>query len=74
MATFPWARNVGTLMGKETEAKYPKLMAWVATVARRPAVVKALAAVDAVRARTTQFDKAAPDLLDKVFGRGAYAA
>ena len=74
MATFPWARNVGTLMGKETEAKYPKLMAWVATVGKRPAVVKALAAVDDVRAKTTQFDKAQPDLLDKVFGRGAFAA
>jgi GST-like protein len=74
MATFPWARNVGTLMGQDTAAAYPKLMAWVATVAARPAVVKALAAVDDVRAKTTQFDKAAPDLLDKVFGRGSYAA
>ena len=74
MATFPWARNVGALMGKEAEAKYPKLMAWVATVAKRPAVVKALAQVDDVRAKTTQFDKAAPDMLDKVFGRGAHAA
>ena len=34
----------------------------------------ALAAVDDVRARTTQFDKAEPDALDKVFGRGQYAA
>jgi GST-like protein len=74
MATFPWVRNVGTLLGKATEAKYPKLMAWVATIAERPAVAKALAAVDGVRTKTTQFDKAAPDLLDKVFGRGAYAA
>ncbi len=73
MATFPWARVVGTLMGQATEQKYPKLTAWVATVGQRPAVVKALAAVDAVRAETTQFDKATPDNLDKVFGRGAHA-
>jgi hypothetical protein len=37
-------------------------------------VKRALAAVDDVRARTTQFDKAQPDMLDKVFGRGHYAA
>jgi GST-like protein len=74
IATFPWARNVGALMGKEAEAKYPKMMAWVAGIAQRPAVVKALAAVDDVRAKTTQFDKAQADMLDKVFGRGAHAA
>jgi GST-like protein len=73
MATFPWARNVGALMGKATEQAYPRLMAWVATIAARPAVVKALAAVDDIRARTTMFDKAAPEVLDRVFGRGAHA-
>lgn len=74
MATFPWARAVGTLMGKAAEQDYPRLMAWVAAIAARPAVAKALAAVDDVRAKTTPFDKAAPDTMDKVFGRGAYAA
>lgn len=74
MATFPWARNVGPLFGKDVEAKYPKIMAWVAGIAARPAVVKALAAVDDVRAKTTAFDKAKPELLDKVFGRGSFAA
>ncbi|QQS10541.1 MAG: glutathione S-transferase C-terminal domain-containing protein [Rhodospirillales bacterium] len=73
IATFPWARNVGPLLGKAVEAEYPKLMAWVAGIAARPAVVKALAAVEDVRARTTAFDKAAPETLDKVFGRGAFA-
>ena len=73
MATFPWARNTGTLLGKQVEADYPKLMAWVAGIAARPAVVKALAAVDDVRAKTTAFDKAKPELLDKLFGRGAFA-
>jgi GSH-dependent disulfide-bond oxidoreductase len=28
IATFPWARNVGTFLGKAAEAEYPKLMAW----------------------------------------------
>ncbi len=74
IATFPWARNVGPLLGKAAEADYPKLMAWVAGIATRPAVVKALAAVDDVRAKTTAFDKAKPEMLDKVFGRGAFAA
>jgi GST-like protein len=74
IATFPWARNVGPLLGKEAETAYPKLMAWVATIAARPAVVKALAAVDDVRARTTAFDKAEPKMLDKIFGRGEFKA
>jgi GST-like protein len=73
ISVFPWARNVGTLLGKETEAKYPKLMKWVATIGARPPVVKALAAADDIRAKTTQFDKAAPEMLDKVFGRGGFA-
>jgi GST-like protein len=73
IATFPWARNVGTLLGKAVEQDYPRLMSWVAAIASRPAVVRALAAVDDVRAKTTMFDKAAPDMLDRIFGRGAYA-
>jgi GST-like protein len=73
MATFPWTRNIGALMGKATEASYPRLMAWNATIAARPAVARALAAVDDIRARTTAFDKAAPDLLDRLFGRGTHA-
>lgn len=73
IATFPWARNIGALLGKPTEADYPKLMAWVAGIAARPAVVRALAAVDEVRARTTAFDKAQPNMLDRIFGRGDFA-
>lgn len=73
MATFPWARNTGPLLGKRVEADYPKLMAWVADIAARPAVVKALTAVDALREKTTAFNKAKPEVLDNLFGRGAYA-
>jgi GST-like protein len=74
IATFPWARNTGALLGKEVEAAYPKTMAWVAGIAARPAVVKALAAVDDVRTKTTQFDKADEAAKDRLFGRGRYNA
>jgi GST-like protein len=74
IATFPWARGVGTFLGKPAEADYPRLMAWVATINRRPAVIHALAAVDEVWAKTTQFDKAADGAKDRLFGCGRYAA
>ena len=73
IATFPWLRNIGTYLGAETAAKFPNVTRWVAAIEQRPAVKKALAAVDEVRARTTQFDKATADNLDKFLARGAYA-
>ena len=73
IATFPWARNIEMLMGIP-KADYPAIARWVKTVAARPAVARALAATDAVRAKTTMFDKAEANTLDKIFGRGAYAA
>ena len=74
IATFPWARGVGTFLGKAAEAEYPKLIAWVATINSRPAVTRALGAVDEVRAKTTAFDKADEGAKDRLFGRGRYAA
>jgi len=74
IATYPWIRNVPALLGVDMAAKYPNAMRWVGVIGERPAVKQALAAVDDVRARTTAFDKAEADKLDKVFGRGAYAA
>jgi GST-like protein len=74
IATFPWARNVGTFLGKPAEADYPKLMSWVETIAARPAVTRALAAVDDVRNKTTQFDKAGAEAMDRLFGRGRHNA
>lgn len=68
------ARGVGTFLGKPTEADYPKLMAWVTTINSRPAVSRALAAVDDARAKTTAFDKAGEAAKDGLFGRGRYAA
>jgi GSH-dependent disulfide-bond oxidoreductase len=72
IAAFPWVRNTGMFLGKGVEAEYPKMMAWVAGIAARPAVVKALAAVDDVRSKTTQFDKAGEAQKDRLFGRGQY--
>jgi GSH-dependent disulfide-bond oxidoreductase len=45
IATFPWARGVGTFLAKPAKADYLKLMAWVATINSRPAVTRVLAAV-----------------------------
>lgn len=74
IATYPWARNIPVLLGADAAAKFPNVMKWVGVIDERPAVKKALAQVDAVRAQTTQFDKAAPEKLDQMFGRGAFAA
>jgi GSH-dependent disulfide-bond oxidoreductase len=74
IATWPWARNTGMMLGKETEAKFPKLMAWVAKINERPAAKRTLPLIDEVRTKTTQFDKAQADMMDKVFGRGAHKA
>ena len=74
VATYPWSRNIPALLGADAATKYPNTMRWVGTINERPAVKRALAAVDEVRARTTQFDKAPPPALDKLFGRGEFAA
>ncbi len=74
IAWFPWARMLPTLLGAEDAGQYGKVAAWVEKIAARPAVAKALAATDEVRGRTTPFDKAKPEMLDKVFGRGQHAA
>ena len=74
IATFPWIRNIPRLLGANSAAKYSNATRWVGAINERPAVKQALAAVDAVVARVTAFDKAEADKLNKVFGRGAYAA
>lgn len=72
MATFPWTRMAEMLLGEDAKI-YPNVLRWNAAVAARPAVVRALAQTDAVRARTTQFDKAEADKVDRMMGRGPYA-
>jgi GST-like protein len=49
-------------------------MAWAETIAVRPAVQRAMAAVDDVRAKTTQFEKAGAEAMDRLFGRGRHSA
>ena len=73
IATLPWARNLKLLIGDGVSA-YPKLMAWVERLDQRPAVARAIASVEKMRATLTQFDKATPENLDKMFGRGKHAA
>ena len=72
IAAFPWLRNTELLLGP-AHKDFANVARWTATIAARPAVVRALAAVDQVRAETTAFDKAKPETLDRVFGRGAFA-
>ena len=74
IATYPWLRNIPALMGADAAAKVPNVTRWVKAIDERPAVRKALAAVEEVRARTTAFDKADAANLDKLFGRGQFAA
>ena len=74
IASYPWARNIPVLLGAPAAEKYKNVMRWVGVINERPAVKKALAAVDDVRAKTTQFDKAEANHLDRLFGRGHYAA
>ena len=49
-------------------------MAWVGTINSRPAMTRALAALDEVWVKTTQFDKAGEVSRDRLFGRGRHAA
>jgi GST-like protein len=63
IATYPWARNVGTLLGKPAEGDYPKLMTWVATITGRPAPKRwtaYLAVADSPRSAVTPRKELAP--------------
>ena len=74
IATFPWLRMLPALLSADAMAGLPNVSRWVKAIGERPAVTKALAQVEAVRSQTTPFDKAESGSLDKMFGRGAYAA
>jgi GSH-dependent disulfide-bond oxidoreductase len=73
IAAFPWLR-IGEMMLGEPHRKYTHVLRWVERIAARPAVQRALAAVDKVRAETTPYDQAKPEALDRLFGRGVFAA
>jgi GST-like protein len=74
VATHPWLRNIPGFFGADGMKPYPNIARWVAAIDERPAVKAALDKVAKVRAETTAFDKAAPADLDKMFGRGQFAA
>jgi GSH-dependent disulfide-bond oxidoreductase len=74
IATQPWMRNIPALMGKDAMNDYPHIARWVKVIDERPAVKAALAKVDQVRSQTTPFDKAEAATMDKLFGRGQFAA
>src|SRR3954463_11369397 len=74
IAWLPWARFLPVMLGEAGAGKYPKVTEWAARLSARPAVVKALAAVDAMGSSLTALDKATPEVLDKIFGRGEHAA
>jgi GST-like protein len=73
VATFPWGRAIGTFL-PDVATAYPNLKAWVDRIAAREPVKRALAAVSETSAKVTAFDKAAPEALDRMFGRGQFAA
>lgn len=72
IAAFPWIRNIGAYLDKSVEPAYPKLMEWVATVAARPSIERALATLAEVRTKVTSLDKTTPEMFDQIFGRGAF--
>ncbi|HXE17752.1 MAG TPA: glutathione S-transferase N-terminal domain-containing protein [Stellaceae bacterium] len=74
MATYPWTRAVPALLGAESAAKFPKVAAWTARIGERPGTKRMLAAIEELRAKLTGFDKAHPETLDRVFGRGTHTA
>lgn len=74
IATGPWGRVLPMLLGPDGMTPYPKLAAWTETVSARPAVARAIAKVEELRPTLTSFDKAEPETLDRLFGRGRYAA
>ena len=72
IATFPWARLMETFF-PDFKSRHIHVARWLAEINARPAVVKALAAADDVRAKISTFDKVEADNLDRMFGRGKYA-
>jgi GSH-dependent disulfide-bond oxidoreductase len=73
IATLPWMRNIPALLGAQYAARYPNVQRWIKELEARPAVQRGIAAADAVRSKTTAFDKADPDHMDRFVSRGRYA-
>jgi GST-like protein len=74
IAWLPWARFLPALLGSAGPETFPKVTEWTARLCARPAVAKALAVVDGMNSELTPLDQGKPEVLDKMFGRGEYAA
>jgi len=74
IAWLPWARFLPFLIGPTAPEQFPMVTAWTAKLCARPAVIKAIAAVEAMSTNLTPLDGAKPEVLDKLFGRGEHAA
>jgi len=68
VATFPWTRN--HQFQNVSLDDVPNVKRWFEAISARAAVQRALAKVDAI---PTARDTAAPEALDRLFGRGEYA-
>jgi GST-like protein len=73
IAWLPWARFLPVMLGPAGAEKFPKVTEWTARLSARPAIVKAIAAVDAMSSKLTQLNEAKPEVLDRIFGRGEHA-
>src|SRR5690606_30805364 len=75
IAFYPWSRTADMLgfLGEE-KAKLAHLSDWMRRMAARPTVARANAKQDEVRAKTTAFDKADQDTLDRFLQRGRWHA
>ena len=73
IAFYPWSRTADMLsfLGEE-KARLNHLSDWMTRMAARPAVARANAKQDEVRTRTTAFDKADNDTLDRFLQRGRW--
>ena len=73
IATWPWARNIPRFLSAEVVAKLPATTKWIATIGERPAVKTALDKIEQLRALVTALNQAAPQDVDRLFGRGQFA-
>ena len=73
IASYPWTRTADTMgfLGDE-KAKLVNVARWTEKMTARPAVARANARQDEIRAKTTAFDKANTDKLDRFLQRGRW--
>lgn len=76
VATIPWVLNPLTTTDRvfgDVTRSHPSLLRWVALVQGRPAVQRALAFTDKLRATLTKYADATPEQRDRLFGRGRFS-